>query len=154
MRSDRANYERSNAILVVELDVTEEVRMIARRIRVESGETGHRQALAVELCDALCDGARIDVIRRVTISDARQWHKKHANRIVFRQYGYYHPVRRYVYITNRTAARGQLLSAGAFLETLLHEWVHHYDHAKLGLRSIHTSGFYARLRSLKEALGI
>lgn len=153
-RGKDANYERSNAILVVEVDITREARAIAARIRSESAETGHRQLLAMELCDALCDGARIDVVHRVTISDARQWHKQHAGRTVFKQYGYYVPKTRYLYITNRTAVRGQLLAPKVFLDTLLHEWTHHYDSVKLGLHSVHTSGFYARLQSLKDALAI
>jgi len=42
-----------------------------------------------------------------------------------------------------------------FLETLLHEWVHHYDFTGLQLdRSLHTSGFFARIRDLAETLGV
>lgn len=148
----RSNYDRSNAITTVALGVTDELRTLARRIREESAETGHRQLLAETLCDALCDAAAIDIVRKVTISDARQWHKKRNGRTVFKQYGYYVPKTRYLYITNRTAVRGQHLAGGAFLTTLLHEWAHHYDTVKLGLRSIHSAGFYARLRALRDAL--
>ena len=42
-----------------------------------------------------------------------------------------------------------------FLETLLHEWVHHYDFTGLELdRSPHTSGFFNRIRDLAETLGV
>jgi hypothetical protein len=58
-------------------------------------------------------------------------------------------------IYHRTARRQQVISAKVFLNTLLHEWVHHWDFAGLGLpRSPHTAGFYARLRALAEALGV
>jgi hypothetical protein len=38
------------------------------------------------------------------------------------------------------------------LNTIIHEWLHHYDTEKLKLRSIHTKGFYMRLSSLKNNL--
>jgi len=31
--------------------------------------------------------------------------------------------------------------------------LHHYDYKKLGLNSIHSAGFYARLKDLKLKLG-
>ncbi len=41
----------------------------------------------------------------------------------------------------------------AFLNTLLHEFGHHYDAERLGLlRSFHTAGFYARLRHLRDQI--
>ena len=47
------------------------------------------------------------------------------------------------------------LVAQVFLETLLHEWVHHYDFTGLELdRSPHTSGFFNRIRDLAETLGV
>ena len=41
-----------------------------------------------------------------------------------------------------------------FLNTLLHEWLHHYDTRKLKLNSIHSKGFYLRLNDLQEKLKI
>ncbi len=54
-----------------------------------------------------------------------------------------------------TAIRQQVLSPRVFLETLLHEWVHHYDFAALRFpRSPHTKGFFERVRSLAVGLGV
>ena len=51
-------------------------------------------------------------------------------------------------IYHRTAVRQQVITPKVFLNTLLHEWVHHFDFAGLRLpRSPHTAGFYARLRA-------
>jgi hypothetical protein len=48
-----------------------------------------------------------------------------------------------------------VISPKVFLNTLLHEWVHHFDFAGLRLpRSPHTAGFFARLRELADALGV
>lgn len=148
------NYERSNRVRAIAFVPGAEARRVAHALLQGSAETGHRQILAAELCDALCDDAAIDIVHRVTIADARQVHKRRGGRTVFKQYGYYQPARRSVTITNRTAVRGQLLAAKAFLDTLLHEWMHHYDSVSLGLDSIHTSGFYARLAALRDALHI
>jgi hypothetical protein len=57
-------------------------------------------------------------------------------------------------ISNKTAVRGQILAPKSFLDTLLHEWMHHYDTYRLKLRSIHSKGFYLRLNNLKEKLKI
>jgi len=117
-----------------------------------SKETAIRQQLSQDLLDELTDLTRIDIVN-VTISEKNQYHKKHKGKTVMKQYGYYKPKERYIYIHNRTAVRGQILAAKTFLDTLLHEWVHHYDHQKLKLNSIHTAGFYARLKDIKTRLG-
>ena len=57
-------------------------------------------------------------------------------------------------ILNRTPARGDVVRSSAFLNTLLHEFCHHHDAEALGLEnSFHTSGFYARIRHLREQVG-
>lgn len=151
--ADRQNYARSNATVSIDFDPGKSARAIARQLADTSMEAGHRQILSTTLCDLLNDAAGIDICH-VRVSDARQPHRSERGRVVFRRYGYYQPATRCIVITNRTAIRGQLLAGGAFLETLLHEWMHHYDALHLDLRSIHSSGFYARLRSLKEWLGV
>ena len=94
----------------------------------------------------------VNICDNLKVSSARQYHKKYQGRVVSKQYGYYRPASKYIYISNRTAVRGQILAAKTFIETLLHEWVHHYDFCSLKFNSIHTSGFYARLNDLKEKL--
>ena len=60
-----------------------------------------------------------------------------------------------VRILNRTPARGAIVRSSAFLNTLLHEFCHHYDAEALGLQnSFHTAGFYARIRHVREQIGI
>src|SRR6266581_1913947 len=56
-------------------------------------------------------------------------------------------------VLNRTPARGDVVRASAFLNTLLHEFCHHHDAERLGiLHSFHTSGFYARIRHLRDQI--
>ena len=56
-------------------------------------------------------------------------------------------------IYNKTAVKGDVISIKAFYDTLLHEFIHHYDYEVLKLdRSIHSAGFYKRISDLKNKL--
>lgn len=146
------NYIKSNRILKVDFFAPENALMYAKII-LDSSDEFQRQKFGEALLDELSDAAEIDIVK-LKVSPARQYHKKFNNKIVSKQYGYYRPAGNYIYISNRTAARGQILAPKTFLDTLLHEWMHHYDFKKLGLRSIHSAGFYQRLGHLKELLNI
>jgi len=147
----KSNYERSNDITTIDFPISTHVKKLAGKL-LKSKSEGKRQRLGDELLDELADLSRIDIVK-LKISSAKQYHKKYKGRVIARQYGYYKPETKYIYINNRTAVRGQILASKTLLDTMLHEWVHHYDHCKLGLNSIHTAGFYARLKDLKEKVG-
>jgi len=149
--SKKKNYKKSNKILRVHFPISTTATSLSTQL-LTSKMTPTRQRYSDHLLDELCDLAEIDIVN-VKVSDAKQWHKKYKGRTVFKQYGYYKPSSRYIYINNRTAVRGQILASKTFFDTLLHEWLHHYDHHALGLNSIHTSGFYARLKDIKLKLG-
>lgn len=152
MITKTANYNKSNKITSVGFKVNiSSVDLI--QYLLETSEVKERQRLGEMLLDELSDAAQIDIVN-LKISDTNQYHKKSNNRVVFKQYGYYRPKSNYIYIQNKTAVRGQNLAAKTFLDTLLHEWLHHYDTHKLKLNSIHTKGFYLRLRDIKEKLGL
>jgi hypothetical protein len=146
----KTNYERSRHILSVDIHVSKISTTCARKL-LQSADTATRQLHGDTLLDELSDAAEIDIVT-LKISDAKQYHRRRHGRVTFKQYGYYRPTSRYIYIHNRTAVRGQIVAPKTFLDTLLHEWVHHYDHCKLGLNSIHSAGFYARIRDLKTKL--
>lgn len=137
--------------MTIDFSISKTAERLVKKL-LKSKTTALRQRLSTELLDELCDLSEICIVN-AKISDAKQYHKKYKGRTVFKQYGYYKPDTKYIYINNRTAVRGQLLAAKTFLDTLLHEWTHHYDHERLGLDSIHTAGFYARLKDLKEKVG-
>jgi len=144
------NYKKSNAITTLEFGISKEAQYLAQTL-LESSSEEARQKIGDALLDELADLAGVDIVR-LKISSAHQYHKKRNGRVVYKQYGYYKPGTKYIYINNRTAVRGQIIAPKTFLDTLLHEWMHHYDHVKLGLNSIHTSGFYERIRDLKYKL--
>jgi hypothetical protein len=129
---------------------------------LEAGdEARERRRLGQMLIDSLDDLAGLPACA-VVIADRPQVHEHDGRRLQSKTYGYYRC--RYVEgavtdarirIYHRTAVRQQVISPKVFLNTLLHEWVHHYDFAGLRLaRSPHTAGFYARLRALADALDV
>lgn len=146
------NYLKSNRITDVKLRLGNQAIVYAQQL-LEATKLADRQALSEQLLDELSDGAQIDIVN-LKISDTQQYHKRRGGRVVFKQYGYYRQSSHYIYIQNRTAVRGQILAAKTFVDTLLHEWLHHYDSQKLKLNSIHTAGFYLRLKDLKVKLHI
>ncbi|MFH1193573.1 MAG: hypothetical protein V1661_01105 [bacterium] len=146
------NYIKSNQITDIEIAPSENALLYAK-ILLDSADEPERQKFGEALLDELSDAAGIDIVK-LKISPGRQFHKKFNNRIVSKQYGYYKPDTHYIYIYNRTAVQGKTLAPKTFLDTLLHEWTHHYDFKKLKLNSIHTSGFYQRVGCLKEKLKI
>jgi hypothetical protein len=145
------NYKKSNKITTVTFPISDEAKRLCHELFLHT-ETAARQKISSALLDELTDLSQIDIVN-VKISDAKQYHKKSGGRVSLKQYGYYKPDTHYIYIHNRTAVRGQILAAKTFIDTLLHEWMHHYDSVKLGLNSIHTAGFYARLKDIKTKLG-
>ncbi len=151
MLSNQRNYAKSNRITTVDFPISKNAKMITKKLLRSKGEK-IRQKLGDALLDELADMAQIDIVK-LKVSEKNQHHKRSDGKVVYKQYGYYKPQNKYIYITNRTAVRGQPLAPKTFLDTLLHEWMHHFDHVKLGLNSIHTSGFYARLKDIKTKLG-
>lgn len=148
----QTNYERSNAITTVKFPVGAEAKELAQQI-LQSSDAAIRQKMSETLLDILSDAARIDICH-LTVTDTRQHHRRRNGRTVLKLYGHYRPQTNAISIQNRTAVRGQILAPKTFLDTLLHEWLHHYDTHALKLRSIHTAGFYYRLQSLKRILSI
>jgi len=146
------NYEKSNSILRIDFEISRRSKRLAQEI-LEAQGYEVRQKLSHFLINELAYNAGVERIK-VEITDTRQWHKRRGTRLAVRRYGSYYPRTKRISIQNRTAVRGQELAAKTFLDTLLHEWMHHYDFARLKLRSIHTRGFYERIRSLKEGLGV
>jgi len=146
------NYSRSNSISSVKIKASELALKLSSDI-LTSSEAESRQQLSEALLDELSDSAGIDVVE-VAIADQNQIHRRKGTRIIMKKYGSYQPSSRTIKISNRTAARGQILAPKSFLDTLLHEWVHHYDTYKLKINSIHSKGFYERLNDLKSKLQI
>jgi len=165
-RTRRADYQRSNRIRTLPLSDPEQAALAAHRLLKTHDATG-RRGRASELLVILSAQTGIPVPDLV-VPDEHQPHRRSGGRIVYSLQGDYRrrapsaddpavarggrPLGR-IRVLNRTPARGDVVRASAFLNTLLHEFCHHHDAERLGiLHSFHTSGFYARIRHLRDQI--
>ena len=156
-----AAYRRSQAATRLPVEPTALIRQHAHAVLAAGEDAKERQRLAQQLVDSLNKEVGLPACE-VVVADRRQVHEHDGRRLQSRTYGYYRcwfdgrtVSRSRIRIYHRTAVRQQVISTKVFLNTLLHEWTHHFDFAGLKLRrSPHTSGFFTRLRLLAEAIGV
>src|SRR5262245_16955949 len=165
-RTRRADYTRSNRARTLPLTDLEEAARAAHRLS-GARDAVSRRVLGSDLLAVLCRQTKIGMPELV-VPDENQPHRRSGGRIVYSLQGDYRrrapspedprvarggrPIGR-IRVPNRTPARGDVVRPTAFLNTLLHEFCHHHDAEALGLvRSFHTSGFYARLRHLRDQI--
>ena len=165
-RTRRADYQRSNRIRTLPLHDPEEAALAAQRL-LRTHDASGRLRLGAELLAVLSAQAGIGAPELV-VPDEHQPHRRSGGRIVYSLQGDYRrrspspgdpavarggrPLGR-IRVLNRTPARGDVVRSTAFLNTLLHEFCHHHDAERLGiLHSFHTSGFYARLRHVRDQI--
>jgi hypothetical protein len=156
-----SDYDRSQAVSALPHPPPEAARVLVAFLMV-SQSLRERERLAGALLEVLNDSFGLPSVRLV-IADRAQTHATdQGGRLAQKTYGYYRcriprrgavPERCAIRIYHRTAIRQQVLAPGAFVNTLLHEWTHHFDFAAMGLsRSPHTAGFFTRLRWLASAV--
>jgi hypothetical protein len=156
-----SDYERSQEVLELPHPPPAAAEILVASL-LASQVLQERERLAVALLEVLNDSFGLPSVRLV-IADRAQTHATdQRGRLAQKTYGYYRcriprrgaaPERCAIRIYHRTAIRQQVLAPGAFVNTLLHEWTHHFDFAALGLsRSPHTSGFFTRLRWLAASV--
>ena len=156
-----ATYLRSQRETRLPVRPTATARGLAERILHSGDDARERRRLAQLLVDELSAEANLTRVE-VAVADKPQVHEHDGQRLQSKTYGYYRcwfedgrVSRARIRIYHRTARLQKVITPKVFLNTLLHEWMHHYDFDGLGLpRSPHTSGFYARLRVLAEALDV
>lgn len=162
-RSSRPDetYHRSQRATGLPVRPSVTARGLAERILHSGEDARERRRLAQLLVDELSAEAGLSRVE-VAVADKPQVHEHDGQRLQSKTYGYYRcwfedgrVSRARIRIYHRTARLQKVITPKVFLNTLLHEWVHHYDFDGLRLaRSPHTAGFYARLRALAEALDV
>ena len=165
-RTRRADYTRSNRIRTLPLSDPEEAAWASQKL-LNARDAMSRRLLGSELLSVLAAQTGV-AVPELVVPDEHQPHRRSGGRIVYSLQGDYRrrlpsaanprvarggrPLGR-IRVPNRTPARGDVVRPTAFLNTLLHEFCHHHDGEALGLvRSFHTSGFYARLRHLRDQI--
>jgi hypothetical protein len=163
-RTAQADYRRSLKVTTLPLPDPDAAARTALPL-LEAEDAEGRLAAGQRLLDLLAAQTGIPTPELV-VPDERQPHRRRGTRIVYSLQGDYRrrrpspsdpkvarggkPLGR-IRVPHRTPARGDVVRAGAFLHTLLHEFCHHHDWEAIGLqRSFHTAGFYARLRDLRS----
>ena len=115
---------------------------------LKSNETmSQRQKRAETLLNYLCGKFKIDNVTLLVTDKPRPC--KGRGQI----HGWYVTAEKKIIIYNTTAKTHKPISIHTFYDTLLHEFMHHYDYKVLRLsESFHTSGFYKRISDLKNKL--
>ena len=107
--------------------------------------TRSAQRLVDHLCQEFVLGGK-----SVVLHDEPRPHRRRRGRVVFELHG---RCRRegQIEVFVRTAVQQRPIALKSLLDTLLHEFIHHYDFDAFGA-SVHCSGFYERLGQLYRPL--
>ncbi len=136
------SYVRSNEVLTIPMEVTslllEAVCDLRSALHV-GDEVGVARS-SQKVVDGLCDGSGV---HRIPV-------KVGGRRLVRGKVEYYGFCGRNGYMTLycRTARRNLFVAFKTYLNTLVHEYMHHYDWHGLRIHSMHTAGFYQRVGDL------
>lgn len=139
-------YEKSNEVTKVRLNSFNKV--YAKEVLNSCETSSDREYNAQLLLDYLCKKFKIASVTLTVTPMARPYRRN------TQTYGLYQVAKKHIIIYNTTAKTRKAIAIKTFYETLLHEFIHHYDMECLKLGdSPHTSGFYKRIGDLKEKLG-
>lgn len=138
------DYEKSNNTLEVAYS-----RLSSKEYTNLLNNHNNRQQSGQKLLDYLCNKYKIARIPLIVTNTPRRCQGNGQT------YGFYRVCgKRGISITiyNKTAKTGQEVAIKTFANTLLHEFIHHYDTTYLDIVSTHTTGFYKRIADLKRKL--
>lgn len=111
-----------------------------------------RQVAAQNLVNYLCTKYKLPRCR-VVIRDCAQPSFRNGRGKTLGRYTTWGIGKRLIEIWNLTAKQKKVVSIKVFMDTLLHEFMHHYDREYLKLGgTIHCSGFYKRISDLNGKL--
>jgi len=150
-RSKRAqwDYERSNVILHLDYLPSQLAASLARELLDIHPEL--RGPLSQQLLDLLATELRVSPVK-LRFKNEPQKHRRKNGRLTYKEYAFYESDGT-ITIFNITAVRRQYLAPKSYLDTLIHEFLHHLDYELLKLQhTYHTKGFYSRLGDLMAKL--
>jgi hypothetical protein len=147
--SRRREYDRSDALATMPLPAGESIQALTRTLAeaMAAGETTPVRLAGTALLEAL--SAFYDVpVPPLKVLGVRP-HKVTAGVCTYQLFGDYTPSTQRIRVWMRTAIREKVSSPKALLNTLLHEFCHHLDCARLSMpQSYHTRGFFWRIDHL------
>jgi len=143
-RANRNGFLESDRIQTLDLPQDARLPLITKSIgwAIEGGANRDVQHACEEFLDAASNFYKVPACR-VRVLAARPLRVR--ERWTTELFGDYTPETMLIRVWMRTAVRKEVTSFGTFLSTLCHEFCHHLDFQKFGLRdSWHTRGFYER----------
>ena len=150
-RRDTPDFMRSNKLSALKYQPSAEERELTGRL-IASTSAHEREALGQKLLDNICRALKISRTR-LRVSDERQPHKLRGGKLAYKLYGVYYCENAVIEIANLTSIRKQVVAGKTFLDTLIHELMHHIDRKFLRIPSTpHSPGFYERIEDLKAKL--
>lgn len=149
--ADQKLYEASNKIETVCLNSFSKKEF--HNLLNTNDNIAERNEKAQTLLNYLCYKFKIKPVQ-IIVHNKPQPHLSNQNgKLKSKIYGSYNNGFSVINIYNLTAKRKQPISIKVFIDTLLHEFIHHYDYEKLNFtNSIHTAGFYKRITDLKQKI--
>lgn len=147
-RAEQKAYEISNKLDSVDFKVTPSMRRKVGDLAVwlAAGDKSKVRGATQAVIDLLCAAARVPAAR-LSLQD-RVHSEFRGDQLAVKVHGSCAPDGT-ITMGYRTAVRRQVVAFKTFLNTMAHEFMHHYDHRRLQLgASFHTRGFYQRVRDL------
>ncbi|MCF6157031.1 MAG: hypothetical protein E3K32_00340 [wastewater metagenome] len=142
-------YKKSNGIKDTKFIPNKIATNYTKRL-LDSKDAAERQILGQKLLNEISQSLAIST-PRLTVHDKRQNHSLKNGKLMRKTYGTYKTGN--ITINNKTAVRQTVVASKTFLDTLIHEFMHHYDYEILKLStSLHTAGFYYRLGDMMKKL--
>ncbi|MCY3825005.1 MAG: hypothetical protein OXG62_14195 [Nitrospinae bacterium] len=150
-RRDTPDFTRSNKIPALEYQPASRERELTGKL-IASTSAKEREALGQKLLDNICRSLKISPAHLRVFAE-RQPHKLRGGKLAYKLYGVYRCDSAVIEIANLTSIRKQVVAGKTFLDTLIHELMHHIDRKLLRIPSTpHSPGFYARIEDLKTKL--
>jgi len=147
-QAEQKAYEISNRLCSVDFKVTPSMRRKVDDLALwlAAGDKAKVKGATQAVIDLLCAAARVPAAR---LSLKERAHAEfRGDKMAVKLYGLCAPDGT-ITLSFRTAVRGKVFAFKTYLNTLTHEFMHHYDHQRLQLgASFHTRGFYHRVRDL------
>ncbi len=136
------SYLVSNQEVTVPLQVTDPLLDQVRGLKTALGveDAGGIGRFSQRVVDGLCDAVGI---QRIPVRVGGQ--RLVRGRLEF--YGFC-GMNGYMTLYSRTARRDLTVAFKTYFNTLVHEYMHHYDWHGLRIQSMHTAGFYRRVRDV------
>lgn len=142
---NNVSYIKSNQ--VTEVKYSRFSKGYADELERDDNSIATRQKIGQNLLNYLCDKYKIV---RVKLNVTERPRLQRGNAQIYGRYG---RNTKSIIIYNTTPKTHKEVSGKSFFDTLIHEFMHHYEYEVLKLdNSLHTKGFYMRITDLKTKL--